>query len=555
MTITVKLPDGTTVGFPDGTSRDVMKSAVQRHLAKTAAPAAPVAPSQPNPDGTYGQVPEGMVFNPSTGQYTSRELLANHAVQTGQVGTGMAATAGGAQGMMFGTSDEALGGINALIPGAGTMRERYDFGREASRAQLDAAREAHPVAAYGGEIAGGIASGLATGGAGMAAGKSLGIGGTTLAGKAAIGAATGAAEGGLYGFGAGEGGLADRGTSAAKGAVVGGVLGGTLAPLMGAGSQSIADRFARGKAIKQAAKGAPTTDALRAEGRAAYKAVDDAGVGIKPEAFTDWRKGLMDALRGRGLDELPIWGPGSLTPMSARASQIAGEMDRAMATDPTAALPFRALDQLRRHAGTASGNMANKTDSAVGSEMISQLDDFVNRLGPDDIAYGDVETLKTMLPKAREVWSRMSRSQTIDDAIEASGNYLSGDASGLRNQFSRILKNPKLSRGFSDAEKAMLRRVVNGSGMEKIAHLLGGGLGRLGQMGAGFGAGGPVGAIAGAATGSVARRISDGLASRGAETVRAVIANGGMPTSPKGSDIYRMLTEAMTRATGRVAGQ
>jgi len=234
-----------------------------------------------------------------------------------------------------------------------------------------------------------------------------------------------------------------------------------------------------------------------------------------------------------GLDQLP--GPSSLSPKAARVNQITGEMSEQMAADPTAALPFRSLDQLRRKTGAAAGDMNNKLDSSLGTQAIGSIDDFVKNLTANDVAAGDAKALAPAIEKARSLYSKMARSQTVDDAISAADEYVSGPASGIRNQSSRILKSQKLSRGFSDAEKAALRRVVNGSIPERLIHLAGGGLGQLFSAGSGLASGGLLGMAAGVGAGAAARKASEGIASKNAETVRALIANGGMSQLPVAS--------------------
>lgn len=441
--------------------------------------------------------------------------------------------------MTFGLiGDEASAAVESLIPGMTYGNRRDHYRQQEANLERD-----HPVASLAAEIGGGV---IAPVGALGAVGKGAGI----LKRMGASGAATGALSG-TYGFAEGEGGAGERLNQAQSDAKTGAIIGAAF-PVVGGGVQRIANSIAGRRAIRQAARNAPSTAALRAQGEAAYKAVDDAGVSIRPEAFNRVRGEIAQALRGQGLDELP--GPGSLTPKSARVMQIMGDMSEEMATEPTASLPLRSLDQVRRHAGTAAGDMTNKTESALGSEMIGRLDDFVQGLGPDDVDAGDVEALKTALPKARDLWSRMSRSQKIDDAIEASGDYLSGGSSGIRNQFRRILSNPKLRRGYSDAEKKVMRRVVNGTMPEQILHLISGGIGQLGMIGAGAGFGGPVGAMVGAGTAALARKGSERISNRNAEIARAIVANGGLPALPKAGDGPRLLIEQLLRQ-GTAAGQ
>lgn len=445
--------------------------------------------------------------------------------------------------MTFGLiGDEADAAVAGMIPGGMNYDERLAH----QRGQQKLFEEENPVASVAADLTGGIIGAAGPLGAIGTLGRGAGLG-------ARIGASTaaGAGMGATYGFMEGEG-VDGRLDGAKDGAILGGGLG-LAAPMVGAGVQRLADGRAARKAISAAAKGAPTTEALRAQGTAAYQAIDDAGVQIRPEAFDQTRQRITELLRkNTGFDELP--GPGSLTPKAARVSEIMGQASNRMAQEPTAALPFKSLDQMRRQAGAAASDFANKTDQSAGMEIIGGLDDFIQRLGPDDVVAGDVGALQEALPKARDIWARMSRSQAIDDAIAAGENYVSGGSSGIRNQFSRILKNAKLSRGFSEAEKAAMRRVVNGTIPEQILNQLGGGLGWLAQVGAGGAMGGPWGAAAGAATGALARKGSEAVSRNNAEVVRAMIANGGLKTLPLGSDSTRKAVESMLRR-GSVTAQ
>lgn len=207
----VELPDGTILEFPDGMSQNDMRAATQKYLQKQAAP----QQADPrNPDGTYGQVPEGMVRNPGTGQYTSQELLQGNE----DVGRGEAVALGTMQGLGFGAGDETVGALNAAFGSEGTAQERYDFGRELMRAKEGSARENHPYATGISEAAGAIGTGLTYG---LPAIASRGLGGAMLGG-----AGVGAAEGLTYGYLSGEGGAGPRAANAAQYGFLGGALGG-----------------------------------------------------------------------------------------------------------------------------------------------------------------------------------------------------------------------------------------------------------------------------------------------------------------------------------------
>jgi len=197
--------------------------------ARKAEAASPPADPQ-NPDGTYGQPPEGVVANPYTGQMTERDLLAGHAQKKGVSNTESTAR-GVLRGGTFGGADELLGAANAVVPGPGTMQERYDFGRESMRAQEQAAQKENPLMFAGGELGGGAAAALAYG---MPA-----VAGRGLGGAMAAGAGVGAAEGMTYGALTGEGGE-DRAKRALQYGTMGAALGAGV-PVATAGAKKVFD--------------------------------------------------------------------------------------------------------------------------------------------------------------------------------------------------------------------------------------------------------------------------------------------------------------------------
>ena len=535
--ITVKTPDGGVATFPDGTPKEVIQDALRKKFG------APGPAPTTGPDAVKAwqerKAAEMGAKRPTAGTPPARqaEIDAKTEFAMNDPGAMRSALAGATQGATFGFGDEMAAGLASLSPNV-----TYDDALARARGELENARAARPGLTIGAEVAGALAvpvGGLATTG-------SLPL----RMGKSA--AATGALSG-IYGFGAGEGGAENRAIGALPQAAAGGSIG-ALIPGVGAAIQSVLNSRAGNRAIQNAAKNAPSTDELRALGRSLYDQVDSAGVQIAPQAFDRARGDILTALQNRtGFDQLP--GPGSLTPNTARTVQIMDEASNAMASDPTAALPFKALDQMRRQAGAAAGNVANKTDQQAGMTVIEGLDDFVGSLGPGDVVAGDVQALQTALPKAREIWQRMSKSQTIDDAIEAGGDYLSGMSSGIRNQFKNILRNPKKARQFSDAEIAAMRKVVQGSIPEQLLQLAGGGLGQMATAIGGGAMGGVPGFLLGAGAAAATRKAAEAVTSKKAEIVRALIANGGMQTLPVASPRAAQVTETLLRRGTAAASQ
>lgn len=431
-----------------------------------------------------------------------------------------ALSGGAVRGGSFGFGDELMAGVRAISPNI-----TYDQALGFERGRLDAAREEHPIAAYGGEIGGAIMAPAAA------------VKGATAGARILSGARAGAIGGAAYGFGAGENGFIPR----AKDALTTGTLGAGLgagASAFGSLIKKAMEAKALDRAIKAAAKNAPTTEALRAAGNAAYKTVDGAGVSINPAALQPKLGGIADDLRGEGV-ALDVGGkvfPAARGVMEAADSFTTGRNS----------VPFKDLDVLRRYMGAAAAsNPANKADARLATKAVTSLDDIVDQLQPQDIDAGDLQALQTMLPKAREIWTKMSKSQRIDDAIEASQDYLSGSASGLRNQFARILRNPKLIRGFSEAEKRALRNVVRGTIPEQALHLAAGGLGRLMTMAGGFAGGGIPGAAAGTGLSFGLQKASEKIAMKNAEIARGIVANGGLKSAPQVSALPALFLERL----------
>lgn len=492
---------------------------------------------KPNPDGTYGEPPEGMVLNPRTGQMTSRELMANNMDPS----AAKSAAVGAHQGLSFGFGDEAQGVLNAAIPGKGTMADRYAYGREYMRAMEDAARRDNPGATTAGEVGGALATALTPMGAGGQIAAKTGqvvpravsqvAARAPLTTRAASSAAQGAAMSGLYGWGSGEGGVSERAGNARNAAMVGAGVGAAV-PFAGAGIQKYLNARAGRKAIKEAARAGKTTGELFDEGEDLYRQIADADVRVKPTSAV---RGYGDVAMGaakEGADRVYPSGVPHPTPAGAAAYHLSKEGAEQASTLPE--VPFsdiHAHSKVMRN--IAGSNLANRSDTRVAQAAKEKLDNWILGLGPGDVVSGDVDTMTSLLPQARDTWSRARKSQLLDDAIEQGQNYLSGGASGIKNRVKSILRNPKLAGQYSEAEKAAMRRIIDGTPGEKLVDTFGSGLGQMATMGAGAAAGssagfggGIIGTGIGAAVGQAARRGSEALSARNAEIARAAIASG-----------------------------
>jgi hypothetical protein len=196
--IEVQLPDGAVAAFPDGTAPEAIKAALHKKF------------------GTPQSIAEGK---------TNRQLPAS---------TNDAAVYGLADTLGFGFADEVGSGMAAAIGklqgDPRSMGQIYDEFLARGRSYDTASQAAHP----GGYLAGQGVGAIAT----------LPIGGPAVKGAQTLwqgikaGAKTGGLLGGVYGFGSGEDGLANRAVSAGEGSLLGSSIGAAL-PLLGRGAESL----------------------------------------------------------------------------------------------------------------------------------------------------------------------------------------------------------------------------------------------------------------------------------------------------------------------------
>jgi len=361
-------------------------------------------------------------------------------------GTAMGAARGAFQGLSMGLGDEIVaGGVAAARRLSGDERpisEIYQQELERERERIGEFRETSPAAAITSEIAGGIA--LPFGAA-----RSIRQG-------AALGGATGAG----YGFGSGEGGIENRLTGAVTGGVLGALLGGGATAAAGGITRQF-EAYMTNRAARAAAEGAAGIQQLRDEANAAYEAARNAGVQIDPQEYQDLIQRITsDIAGGAGRPIRPALTPKSADVLSAM-EDFAG---RAVGIDD--------LDYLRQLAQTPAGMVTDKAEQRAASLIISGIDDFIGNLTPAQVvsnpnaARGAAEALQ----EARDLWGRMRRTEQIENIIRIAreGGYAGGFESGLKTQIGRIIRNPRLRRGFSDAEIALLQDIQQGTPLGRI---------------------------------------------------------------------------------------
>jgi len=364
-----------------------------------------------------------------------------------EVGGGAVGTARGLlQGMTAGGADElvagGVAGLRSLTGDERPMSDIYSQELERERQRIGEFRETNPVMAYGSEFAGGAAVPLGTA--------------NTVRGAAAVGGGMGATAG----FLSGEGGIENRATGAVTGGILGALLGGGLQ----AGAQGLTrsfENYMTRRAAKAVAEGAESVQQLRDEAARAYAAARNAGVEIDPQAYQQLIQNVTSEIAG-----------GAGRPVRAALTPKSADVLSAMEEFAGRAVGIDDLEYIRQLAQTPAGMVTDKAEQRAASLIINGIDDFMGNLDPAQIvsnpnaARGAVDALT----QARDLWGRMRRTERIQNIIDTAkaGGYAGGFESGIKTQIGTILRNPKLRRGFSEAELNLLSEIQQGTPIGRV---------------------------------------------------------------------------------------
>jgi hypothetical protein len=191
------------------------------------------------------------------------------------------------------------------------------------------------------------------------------------------------------------------------------------------------------------------------------------------------------------------------------------------------------LETLRKIANDARTSN-NPADARLGGRIIDKIDDFEETLVASDVVKGDAAAA-TAFKEARSLNQRLAKAKTIqklfDDAELAVGaNYTTaGMDTALRQQFRALAKNDRKLRGFTQEERAAIRKVALGGPVQNAMRVLGkaapdGVLSFLAGLGA-YGAAGPAG-LALPAAGIVAKQGAAKMGMRNANRVAEMVRGG-----------------------------
>lgn len=326
--------------------------------------------------------------------------------------------------------DEAAGAVDAAL-GRGGYAERRDFYRQ-QEADIEAS---NPKLALAADVAGALL------GPGKGAGAFISKG-TTTASRVGRGALTGAGAGVVSGATEGEN-ATERFNDGLVGAAIGVGSGGVLTGV-GQGFLKAAEVMKRNP---QASKLVPTVEGLQATARDLFAKAEASGARMPKGRVVALSRGAERKLNDQGYHPR----------LHPRIGVVLDEL-KDMGDGPQS---LQRLEQARRIAGNAAQSL-QPDERRLASVIIDEIDTAVNKMGAGS----------SKLREARDVWGRMRRLETIEGIIEDASNSKNFEQS-LKTKFAAMLRNPKKLRGFNPKERALMKRIAQGSMVEKALAALG----------------------------------------------------------------------------------
>jgi len=497
----VRMPDGTVItNVPDGTTRSQLMARVQ----KMQAPDTPITPVQVTPAAALprqGEQPsfiDRVVASP-VGRFVQENVVspALSAVASIPEMQGKAQSFGGALPNPISRLNETIG--EKLRSAADAEQEAYQASLQRNRntpGYLAARAEADQMQGNAGAATGAFMPTLQ----GPIAGTVGLIGGLDQSNAMAD-----AAEAQQAQF------SQDHPFLSGALSMVGGLAAGAPAKTAGA-------------PLPAKAQPAPSVSALRSEAAKQYAIVDNSGLTVSAPAVDQMVNDITSDIAKRGFHPM-------LHPKSAAVVSALG--------DATGDQSIQQMEILRRIAKEGAKS-PDKADRAMARVVQDHIDDFMENLSPQQLSSAPDPQAQEALKTARDLWTKASRGEVIEDALEkaknaAGANYTqAGYATAVRQRFRQIANNDRAMARFSPEQRAQIKAVARGGKTENVLRLVGklavrGPVSGTVSMGGGLAAFGPAGAIALPAVGEAAKAGSTAITLRNARRASELMRGGVIP--------------------------
>lgn len=209
----------------------------------------------------------------------------------------------------------------------------------------------------------------------------------------------------------------------------------------------------------------PSSTQIKDQASQAYRDVEAAGVRISQPAVA----GLGTDLRSR-LSNVQ-YDPGT----QPRVKKWLNILDNNF----RGPVSLQKLDALRSDLMAEARTERNDRTRMMLTEMGHTIDDFIFNLKPTQTTAGNAQAATSSLTAARDLWRNKSQLSTLEDAVEVARNRALQNKAPLgetiRNEFRKILNNPRVFGRLSPDVQDAVRMVANGTvtsrGLDTLAKL------------------------------------------------------------------------------------
>ncbi|NQY98865.1 MAG: hypothetical protein HRT82_17060 [Henriciella sp.] len=247
---------------------------------------------------------------------------------------------------------------------------------------------------------------------------------------------------------------------------------GPMASLLYRGGRQVMTGKATPKSMQPGAN-APAIDQIDGMKNEAYQLADELGVTYSPDSFANLIAKVENRLIAEGMDpDLHRKAYANLRRLQARVGD-----------QPMTMQQIDQLRQLTRRDVVQSSLEAG--ERRMGMMVIDDIDDFI---ADGANAMNNGQAGADAIQRARSLNSVWRKSQALQDAVENAQLRSASTGSGgnfenaLRQEIRKIYQNPKKVAGFSEAERAAMRKVIEGDTVQNLLR----GYGKLSPVGSGL---------------------------------------------------------------------
>ena len=212
---------------------------------------------------------------------------------------------------------------------------------------------------------------------------------------------------------------------------------------------------------KNRIRNAPSVDELATQSTQLFKQAKESNIELNAKDFSNTMKTIGKELREEGYDP-----------------RLYPKLDVAFSELQNAKMPkdFNELRTLRKFIQGAQKS-ADPEEKRLATDLKNRFDDYVINIPETSIKAGNKEGLQAW-KDARDVYSRMSKSEIFDDMLEnaqldRSKFSMSGIENSLAQQLRQLAKNDKKMRLFTDEEQQAIKNAAKGGNVQNLLRFFG----------------------------------------------------------------------------------